>query len=180
MAKFSLNSKLPAAEREQLLVDFFRSLAAIKNSSEAAKVLCDLLSPNELDMVAKRLAIARALLDGENYQAISRTLRVSTNTIARVNAWLNESGEGYRLVVGRVSKSASPKARDHIWASTTGLAQLKRQYPQYFWPELLLKRIIATANKRERLALLSIVSKTKHKTKLLKQIDRILKNPVVK
>ncbi|MEK9181157.1 MAG: YerC/YecD family TrpR-related protein, partial [Patescibacteria group bacterium] len=115
MSKFSLHNKLDPSQKENLLIGFFEGLASIKNSEEAAKVFCDLLSPPELEMMAKRLAIARALLEGQNYQEIKKEYKVSTNTIARVNAWLQEAGDGFRLLAKRTSMKSKSYGKDHIF-----------------------------------------------------------------
>lgn len=171
MAKFALKSKLPPQEREQLLIDFFESLAAIKNSTEAAKVFSDLLSEQELDMLAKRLAVARELLVGQSYQTISRKLKVGVNTISRINAWIRESGEGYRLVFRRVPKTLAGDRKVRVDST---FARFKLSYPQYFWPELVLEQIIASATKKKRMALISVIRRSKQKTRLIRQVNFIL------
>jgi TrpR-related protein YerC/YecD len=172
MAKFSPKSKLSLEEREQLLVYFFEALAVIKNSTEAAKVFSDILSDQELDMLAKRLAIARELLNGRNYQDISRDLKVGMNTIARINAWIRESGEGFRLVFSRLSKTHPQKATT---TSSIRGSKFKRAYPQYFWPEAVLEQIILSATRKKREALISVIRRSKQKTRLIRQINYILK-----
>ncbi|MCL5435644.1 MAG: YerC/YecD family TrpR-related protein [Patescibacteria group bacterium] len=175
MAKFAKTSKLSENEREHLLMIFFESLASVRNPAEAAKVFSDLLSPSELDMLAKRLAVARALLEGDNYQSIGKNLKVSTNTIARVSAWIHESGEGYRLIFKRVRGGSSDTFRKNNGPLSV-FTSLKRSYPQYFWPQLLLERVVASANRRNKEELRAIIKKAKNKNRLLTQIDKILKN----
>lgn len=172
MPKFLQKVKLSADEREHLLFDFFKALASVKNPSESAQVITDLLSPAEADMVAKRLAIGRALLSGENYQAIIKKLKVSTNTIARVNAWLQESGEGFRLIFKRLGLGSYQDKKKNF----SGFTSLKRSYPQYFWPEAVVENILLSATKKQQQELLSIIRRSKNKTRLLRQIDKIFKN----
>lgn len=175
MAKFSYRSKLSPNEREELLIIFFKSLACIKSPKEAAQVISDLMSPQELDMIAKRLAIARELLAGRNYQEIIRDLKVSNGTIARVNAWLNEAGEGFRLISKRVSGRVKQIGKDSIMSDDYGLTQFRRKYPSYFWPEKLLEQIVKSADKKQKQQLRTIIKQSRHKTKLLKQINSLLK-----
>jgi len=170
MAKFALKQKISLQEREKLLIAFFKGLACIKNSREAAKVLSDLLSAQELDMLAKRLAIARALLDGKSYQEIVKILKVSMSTIARINAWLQESGEGFRLIFSRVTPDIPPRKSDPADTFT----QFKRKYPQYFWPQLLLERIVASANKMEKEQLRALIQKVNKKSQLLHRLNFLL------
>lgn len=175
MPKFSLKSKLPQGQREELLFDFFRSLSCVKNSTEAARIFSDLLSPPELDMLAKRLAIARLLIAGVHYQKIMKELKVSNSTIARVNFWLQESGEGFRLVFDRIKPRR--QFRDgQTNGERGGLELLKRKYPLYFWPQLVLEEILKSANRKELANLRMVINKSRAKTQLLRRIDRILKS----
>ena len=104
MAKFPRISKLSKKEREELLLEFCEALVAIKNLKEAASFITDLLGKQEIEMLAKRLKIAKLLLEGNKYGEISDELKVSFGTIARINLWLKTSGEGYRLITKRTGR----------------------------------------------------------------------------
>lgn len=78
---------------------FFKSLARLSDPMDIKKFLLDLLGPVERKMLAKRLAIAMLLAKGYRYESIKGLLKVSQETIARVNMSLNYSGEGYKMVV---------------------------------------------------------------------------------
>lgn len=56
----------------------------------------DLFTHTEYKMFAKRLEIARRLMDQERYEDIQRDLHVTPNTINRVSNLLVERGEGLR------------------------------------------------------------------------------------
>jgi uncharacterized protein YerC len=56
----------------------------------------DLFTHTEYKMFAKRLEIARRLLNNENYEAITKALGVTSGTISKVNNTLSERGEGLR------------------------------------------------------------------------------------
>lgn len=101
MAKFPRISKLSKKEQEELILEFCEAFVAIKNTREAASFVKDLLGRQEIEMLAKRLKIAKLLLEGKKYGEIGDELRVSFGTIARVNLWLKTSGEGYRIFFGR-------------------------------------------------------------------------------
>jgi len=53
-------------------------------------------------------------------------------------------------------------------------AKIKRKYPAYFWPQLLLEAIVKTANKREKQRLLNVVTQMQEKTALSKQLTKLL------
>ena len=101
MAKFSKYQRLPSAEHQKVLLELCHALVVVKKLEEAANLLIDLFSKQELEMVAKRLKIAKLLVKGYTYEKIRNELKVSQQTIARVNGWLDQSGAGYRLIIQR-------------------------------------------------------------------------------
>ena len=169
MAKFSLNSKLTKKESEDLILRFCQALTQIKKPEEAVKFITDLLSKSEAEMLAKRLKIAELLLEGETYQDIREALKVSHTTVARVSEWLKIQGEGYRLIVERTKKLAK------IEPQKPRLVGMKRLYPQYYWPEILLQEIVYSASKRQKQRLQKILDSLGEKTKLYKQLSRLIR-----
>ncbi len=87
---------------EKMFSLFFKSLAQLSNPADIQKFLVDLLSPSEQTMLAKRLAIAILLIKGYQYETIKSILKVSQETIARVNMVLNYQGEGYKISVQKI------------------------------------------------------------------------------
>jgi len=162
-------SKLTKQERDELIFRFFQVLTQIKTPEEAASFITDLLSKPETEMLAKRIKIAELLLEGEKYQNIKEELKVGHSTIARVSEWLREYGEGYRLVLKRAKKLPKIEPQKPV------LSGIKRIYPQYYWPEILLKEIVYTASKRRKKRLQKILDKLGEKTRLYKEISRILR-----
>src|SRR6266567_4047356 len=101
-------SKLSKKEIDKILYQLCLAIAEIKNPNEAAELLRDLLSYKESEMIAKRLKIADLLVKDYTYQDIEETLKVSATTIARVQEWLQISGEGYKMAIAR-TKDKLPK-----------------------------------------------------------------------
>ena len=81
---------------------FFNTLARLSNPSDIQDFILDLLGPTEQTMLAKRLAIAVLLVKGYQYGTIKDILKVSQETIARVNMMLNFRGKGYNIAIKRV------------------------------------------------------------------------------
>jgi len=130
-------------------------------------------------MLAKRLKIAELVLEGETYDYIRSFLKVSPGTIARVQEWLKISGDGYRWAAQK-TKSDTKKLQRNLPAESgySGWSDIKRRYPIYFWPELLLEEIVKSANKREKERLRKVVcemEKMKKKKPLFKRLQRILR-----
>ena len=137
---------------QELLVALCEALATVKKRDEAAQFLTDLLSPQQLEMLSKRPAIAKYLIDGKTYDFIRGILKVSHNTIVRVNAWITLSASGFRLVIERtkniskkdLGKEFEEKYDPYSWQN------IKRRYSMYFWPQLLIEEIIKKSNEKEK------------------------------
>ena len=175
MAKFRNPSKLSKEEQEEILVQFCRALVVLKNPFEAAKFLKDLLSPQEAEMLAKRLRVAEMLFENKTYSQIMAALKVGEGTIARVHEWLKISGDGFRLAIERAPKKGAGKEEgfeerfDYFsWRN------VKRRYPLYHWPQLLLEEIVKTAKENEKRKLRNILKTMDKKAVLYKRLNQIL------
>jgi TrpR-related protein YerC/YecD len=166
--KVKIKNRLDKKKETGLFIKLAKSLSSLRSAEEGAQFLKDLLSEGEVLILAKRLEIAELLLQGQTYQAIRNDLKVAFNTIARVQTWLDIYGEGYRTVINRIKPPEKPMDfHDPIRV-------LKRKYPMYFWPQLLLEEIVKTANKKEKEKLLKVVDQLKDKTRLSKQLKNLL------
>lgn len=171
--------KVNKINQQQLLLELCQAFTVVKNNQEAAQLLADLLSTKELKNIAKRLQIAKLLIKGLTYEKIKEQVGASTHTIARVNFWLQQSGEGYRLVMEKIKGGKDKKTFRKEPPEPFSWSAIKRQYPSYFWPQLLLENIIRNANKRQRKEIsnvIKILKKTDQKNVLYKRIDKILKH----
>lgn len=164
-----LKNRLTKQEQEGLFIKLAKSLSLLRNPVEMAQFLKDLLSEVEVLMLARRLQIAESLIEGLTYEQIREEMKVSKGTIARVQTWLDLYGEGYRTVVKRIAKKDKPQ--DEL---SKPFARVKRKYPMYYWPELLLEEIIKTANTREKQRLVKVVEQLRDKTQLSKELTKLL------
>jgi len=166
MAKYTRKQQLGQGKETQLILDFCKTVSSLTRLDDAALFIRDLLSKQELRMLAKRLKIAKLLIEGKTYEGICKELKVSMGTVARINVWLVQSGEGFRRAV---NKSGDFKEVDKPrWHG------IKRKYPMYYWPEILLKEIIYSANKKQRERLKKIIDSLEEKTAVTKEIDAII------
>src|SRR3990170_2191388 len=133
-------------ERRELIGDLIQSFALCKTVDEAILFLEDLITKKELEMLARRLRIAKFLIDGYNYREIQNMLHVGHGTIAKVSYWLSERGEGFRRILKSLPKDSLKDPLDEsVWDD------LKRKYPTYFLPELIAEGIaINIKQKRKR------------------------------
>lgn len=97
-------SKYPLSEAvyERIFEIFFKSIAAIKDQSEATELVHSLLTPTERVMLAKRLAIAFLLEKEYTYRDIQKVLRVSLGTIGVVSGARKFGSAGYTRIVTRL------------------------------------------------------------------------------
>ena len=171
MGKYTNFNRLSSSGKDELFIRFAQAIATLKNSIEVAEFVKDLLSEEEVWMLARRLKIAELLQEGLTYQQIRKVIKVSDTTIAKVHTWLKTYGEGYRTVIARIKKY-DPKPAD----LSSPWRKLKQSYPMYYWPELLLEQIVSNASKREKERLRQTVQELKGKTKLAKQLKLIFQS----
>lgn len=104
--------------------NFWNAITLIESKEETRKFLRDLLTHTEVKMLAKRIQIAKMLIEGYDYQTIKNKVKVTSNTIARINNELNTNGQGLKKIVNRlitIEKKARPKPKPIIRApKTTG------------------------------------------------------------
>lgn len=173
MAKGKRRVELSKRETEKLLLDFCIALSTIKKPAEAVCFVQDILSSTEARMLAKRLKIAELLLDGWSYGLIAKEIKVSSSTIAKINEWLETSGDGYRILISRLKsvRKISQSAEDRIDESRS----LKRRYPMYYWPQILLESIVEGASKRQQEKIRNALEQMEKKNELFHRIDTLLR-----
>ncbi len=168
MGKYSNQKKLSSNQQEDLLIRFVKAVASVKNSVEAAHFVKDLLSDAEVLMISRRLKIVDLLEDGYTYEQIRKLLKVSFGTIAKMQTWYETYGDDFRKILFRTHTADKIEDRHSPWV------QLKRRYPMYFWPELLLKEIVKSANAREKEKLRNVLKRSALKTKLTRDLNKLL------
>ena len=160
MGKYTNVDRLSKKEQDELFLDFVRSISSLRSSIEAANYIKDLLSESEVLMLARRLQIARLLNAGNTYEQVNKITKASYTTVAKVHWWLKLYGDGYRTVLKRAKNE--PKEENLEWK------QLKRKYPMYFWPQILLNEIVKSATHKEKKRLDSVIRQLKEKSRLSK------------
>jgi uncharacterized protein YerC len=109
MTQISKHFMNPKIEKRVYEV-FIESVKNIKTPAEVIDFLNDLLSPVEKIMMAKRVAVAFLLLEDKyTYDEISRTLKVSKGTIAKIQAIFALQGNGYRKILGGILSKKQTK-----------------------------------------------------------------------
>ncbi len=172
MAKFPRKPKMDKSQSQDLIIDLCESIASVKDSHEAAKLLTDLLGKQELEMLARRLKVAEMLLNDFTYDNIRKALKISQATIARVQVWLQNSGEGYRLVMGRTKKS---KGNRKNFEERIKFSGLKRKFPMYFWPQIAMEYWLKNSSRRNKEQMQKLLAKIEEKPKIYRELEILLK-----
>ena len=71
------------------------SIAQLKTRNEVKLFFKDLLSESDSIMLARRIEIAKLLMEGKSYMSIAQELKVGMDTINRVQRWLISGSGGY-------------------------------------------------------------------------------------
>ncbi|HBV01557.1 MAG TPA: hypothetical protein DEF00_04200 [Candidatus Taylorbacteria bacterium] len=126
----------PFKERQEILKEFWTTIALLESVDEIKNFFKDLLSESETFMLARRLKIARLIYSGLGYDEIEKKLHTSPTTIASVHAWLDGGFGGYIDAITKLRKELGrqaaleeklEKARDPL-----SFESLKRKYPLHF------------------------------------------------
>ena len=98
-------SKNPLSKKieKKVFEIFLETFSQIKTKEVASNLLSDLLTPTEKIMIAKRLSIAYMIHLGYEYRTISRVLKVSLGTIARIKKIYSKSQGGLKLIINKIS-----------------------------------------------------------------------------
>lgn len=98
-------------KQEYVAIDnLFEVISALKTKKEIVNFFLGLFSPSESLMLARRIQIAKLLLDGKKYEDIRKILGVGNSTIQKTDLWLHGGDE-----------------KNSSWLSTTIMSVEKRK-----------------------------------------------------
>lgn len=96
--------KLSKEEQLDLAFDLINAITLVNNPYETALFLEDIFTASEVKNLGRRLRIGKLLLSGKTQQEIVQNLHCSFATVAKVNLWLNQKGEGFKKIVAKLPK----------------------------------------------------------------------------
>ncbi|MDP2909924.1 MAG: YerC/YecD family TrpR-related protein [bacterium] len=133
MGTFNLNS-LPKQNRIQMIGEFYDTINSLKDRSEVRLFFKDLLNPNEIAMLMRRLEIAVLLNAGFTYEKIIKLLGVSRIKIATVHKVLSVEGNGYKIAIERLLEDRKKRIKKEENEKTDPLSfkAAKNKYPLHF------------------------------------------------
>ena len=128
MAKFNFYN-ISKKEKDELLNELYFMVDSLKTKEQIINFFKDILTKSEEVMLARRIKIARMLLEGESYLQISRKLKTGLDTITKVQKWLKDGFGNYVKSLEKMNNKEQQKTRDIDPNSLQGLAN---RYPLYF------------------------------------------------
>jgi TrpR-related protein YerC/YecD len=135
-------------ERAGLLDELWTMIALLENRDEVKNFFKDLLSETEAVMLARRIRIAKLLLEGYNYDEICKRLKTSPLTIASVHRWLQSGFGGYEKSLPKLKQELARREKVYQQKLEQGIPYsvewLKKKYPLHF----LLVNLIDWASAR--------------------------------
>ena len=104
MSKYNPN-KLSKKHRDALVKEFSKILSDLKEPAEIQNFLHDLLTESEEVMLARRLQVAKMLVNDYSYDEIRSKLKVGYDNIRSVRHFLDFGWGGYlKAVKGKKKK----------------------------------------------------------------------------
>ncbi len=88
--------KVDREKRLQLIGEFYDIVNNLKTKNDVFGFFIGLLTPSEALMFARRIQIAKMLLDDRSYEEIKKLLGVGASTIMTVAHWLNSENEQFK------------------------------------------------------------------------------------
>ncbi len=123
-------------EKRGLLNELWSMVALLENRDEIENFFKTLLSESEAVMLARRIQIARRLLQRQGYEDIRREMKVSYVTITNVHRWLRGDTGGYEDMIPKLEKELVRQGRVKQKQVESGqygsFAWLKKHYPLHF------------------------------------------------
>ncbi len=135
MGRFHLN-KLPKENRIQMIGEFYDVIASLKNREEVRLLFKDLLTPDEIATLMRRIEVAALLIAGYTYDQIAELLGVGKGKVTNVQKSLILSGEGYKIIIRRLLENRKKRLKIKnrgIKANNSSFAKLKQKYPLHFF-----------------------------------------------
>ena len=119
------------------LNNFWNLITLLENKDQVKDFLKDLLTHTEMKMFAKRIQIAKMLIERYNYRAIRNYVKVTDSTIARMNNTLEVGGDGLKTAIGYLQKIEKDIDKERMRISP----DLKKKYSMYFLPDKIIDEV---------------------------------------
>ena len=143
MGTFHLNN-LPKEKRIQMIGEFYDIIDSLRNRKEVRLFFKDLLTPDEIATLMRRIEVAVLLSANFTYDQISKILGVGRGKITNVQKVLMRNGNGYKIVIKRLLENRKRRLKikkKKEKAQRSSFERLKQQYPLHFLLNNLIDEI---------------------------------------
>lgn len=123
------------AERNRIIRELFEIIANLKNKEEVFGFMLGLFSPSESLMIGRRIQIAKLLLDDFGYDYIEKKLKVSHQTINKIEHWLNDNEERGKILLKNIENNEKKRKMNNRYKGEYSL--LDRYAHHRFLKDLL-------------------------------------------
>ena len=129
--------KLPKQKILQFEKELRGALLHPKRKEDSVSLIMEILTPSERIMAARRIQVAKRLLNGESYISIKRKMKVGFPMIHNVDAWLESNFDEYKNIIPPLLEEAKekPKAKGgekKFLGAPNTFTGLRRRYPDKF------------------------------------------------
>ena len=122
MVRFDIN-RVDKSYRIAIIGEFYDAISCLKNRADTKIFFRDLLMPNEIAMLHRRIQVAIMLNEKHTFDEIIQKLGVGSTTIRNVKKSLERHGEGYDLIIKRFQKLQDKKDEKRVEAHKRKIIQ---------------------------------------------------------
>jgi len=138
--------KIEPENLDKFLNNFWSVITVLENKQQVKIFLSDLLTHTEMKMFAKRIQIAKMLLEGYDYRAIKGYIKVTDSTISNISNKLESGAEGLKFAAKFLIESEREKEDKRL----RGIPDIKKKYPTHFLNERILEEVGKSIRKRRK------------------------------
>ena len=99
--------------RNEEMDALFEAFLTMENIDDCYNLFSDMFTDQEMVSFARRLRVAKLLLNGATYGMIQEQIPVSSATITRINTVLQYGEGGYRHIMRKCSGKARKKPKNN-------------------------------------------------------------------
>lgn len=141
-------SRIPTDPRHMgfFIHNFWVLITLLEDKDGVKDFLKDLLTHTEMKMFAKRIQIAKMLIEGYDYRSIRGFVKVTDTTIAKINNMLAIGGEGFRTGISKLQKIEMEIDKERMRVTPN----FRKNYPTYFLPDRAIDEISKLLKKKRK------------------------------
>lgn len=130
MAKVK-SHRIDPKEKYRIINEFFEIISNLKSKKEIVDFFVGLLTPSEVVMMARRIQVAKMIVEGKGYDEIMRRLKVSCQTVTKIEHWLHGKGEEYDIWISRCLNELNRREKYNDKNKSAGSKYQRSQLDKY-------------------------------------------------